>query len=126
MRVKNLFRQKEARRSLRRNATPQEVILWSILRDKRLGFSFRRQDSFGKYVVDFYCPVKKLVVEVDGIQHEDNRRYDEARTLFLERCGCRVLRFWNSDVNNNREGVVLKIQEALDETTTVTPPRPPL
>jgi very-short-patch-repair endonuclease len=102
-----------ARRVLRKNQTPQEVILWSRLREGRLGYKFRRQHSFGPYIADFYCPERKLVIEVDGSQHLDQEAYDEKRTRFFEGRGLRVVRFWNKDINTNLTAVVEQITELL-------------
>jgi len=96
-------------RRLRRQATDAETKLWFSLRDRRLGgFKFVRQDAIGPYVVDFVCRDKKLVVEVDGGQHADNPR-DRARDAALSADGYQVLRFWNSDVLTNEEGVLTVI-----------------
>lgn len=100
---------KSRRRLLRNEPTPQEVVLWSRLRNEQLGCKFRRQHSFGKYVADFYCREKCLVVEVDGSQHLEQEVYDTERTKFFESRGLRVLRFWNSEINTNISGVVTKI-----------------
>jgi len=99
---------------LRNNATPQEVILWSRLRRNGLGYKFRRQESIGKYIVDFYCPEKKLIVEIDGWRHKENETYDNDRTTYLESLGLKILRFWNNEVNDNLEGVILRIEEHLE------------
>ena len=110
--IHNLKNKKLVRQSLRKNQTIQEVILWSRLKDKNLGYKFRRQQSIGKYVVDFYCPEKKLIVEVDGSQHADKQKsYDVERDKYLKSLGFKVLRFGNDDINNNIEGVVIKIKE---------------
>ncbi len=113
MRINNLQINEVKRKKLRRDATPHEVILWSRLRNSQLGFKFRRQHSIGKYVVDFYCPEKKLVIEIDGSQHLDQEGYDEIRTKYLSELGCKVIRFWDNEINNNLEGVILKIMEEL-------------
>ncbi len=101
----------ERRRALRKNATPQEIILWSRIRNIQLGKKFRRQHSIGPYIVDFYCPENQLVIEVDGSQHfdEDDVLYDKQRTRFLESQGCVVLRFANNEVNTNIDGVLMRI-----------------
>ncbi len=115
---------KEHRRALRKNATPQEVILWSRLRSKQLGQKFRRQHSIGPYIADFYCVYSQLIVEVDGSQHfeEDAIRYDVQRTRFLESQGCTVLRFVNDEINTNIEGVLMCIMDKIEEKqTTLTP-----
>jgi very-short-patch-repair endonuclease len=104
---------KERRKLLRKNTTPQEKVLWYLLRNKNLGFKFFRQHSIGHYIVDFYCKEKKLIIELDGSQHQDNQEYDIERTRYLEMYGYRVLRFSNNEVNSNRIVVMAKIQECL-------------
>ncbi len=101
------------RRKLRNNPTPQEVILWARLRDKQVGCKFRRQHPIGEYVVDFCCIEKRIVIEVDGSQHIRNRFADEKRSEFLRSQGYSVLRFWNNEVNENIDGVMLKVEEAI-------------
>jgi very-short-patch-repair endonuclease len=106
-------------RGLRRAQTPQEVILWSRLKNRRLkGQKFRRQYLIGKYIADFVCFEKKLVIELDGWQHkiDEARKYDKERTQYLKKEGFSVVRFWNNDVNNNLEGVVFEIESALTPT----------
>ena len=103
-------------KTLRKNSTPQEIILWSRLRAKRFkGLKFKRQYPIGKYIADFLCLEIKLIIELDGFQHkeENQERYDKERTKFLESRGFRILRFWNDEINNNLEGVFLKIEELL-------------
>lgn len=112
-----IFNKKETtgfRKNLRKNQTVQETILWSRLRRKSLGYKFRRQQAVGEYIVDFFCPEKNLIIEVDGWQHNEARQYDEKRTKYLESLGLKVVRFWNNEVNDNLEGVLLKIQENLE------------
>lgn len=111
--IYNITAKKETRKTLRKLATPQEIILWSRLRRKEIGYKFRRQHSIGKYIVDFYCPAKKLVIELDGYQHKENQDYDKERSRFLKDFDIKVLRFWNNDINNNLNGVILKILEYL-------------
>jgi very-short-patch-repair endonuclease len=101
-------------RSLRSMPTDAETRLWSRLRRKQLGgFRFRRQHPIGDYVVDFFCPEAKLIIEVDGGQHSADAARDAARTRWLEACGYRVIRFWNNEVLGNTEGVLVVILEAL-------------
>jgi very-short-patch-repair endonuclease len=102
----------ERRRELRR-LTPQEKILWSCLKKSGIGFKFQRQHSIGPYIVDFYCPQKRLIIEIDGSQHLENKEYDDERTNYLEMLGYRVLRFWNNDITANLSGVLMHIQECL-------------
>jgi very-short-patch-repair endonuclease len=101
-------------RKLRKEATETEVRLWSCLRRKQLdAFRFRRQQPIGPYVVDFYCPEARLIVELDGGQHAEREAEDAARTAWLEARGYRVLRFWNNDTLSNTEGVLTMIVAAL-------------
>ncbi len=100
-------------RELRRGDTDAEARLWDVLRAHRLGgWKWKRQVPWGPYFLDFLCVEVGLVVEVDGGQHADRVAYDQRRTAYLERSGLRVLRFWNSDVLTNRDGVCLTILEA--------------
>jgi very-short-patch-repair endonuclease len=97
-------------RTLRRNPTDAERKLWSALRRKSLaGARFRRQYPLGEYFADFCCLEHKLIIEVDGGQHAQAQEYDSRRTKFLETLGFRVLRFWNSDVLINLEGVLAAV-----------------
>ena len=101
-------------REFRKKSTPQEIILWSRLRGRKFkNLKFRRQHLFEKYVVDFVCLEKKLIIELDGYQHKEKEQklYDKERTEFLESLGFKVIRFWNNEINNNLEGVFLKIEE---------------
>jgi very-short-patch-repair endonuclease len=105
-------------RHLRRSATIAEIRLWSRLRRKQLeGFRFRRQHPLGSYIVDFFCPETRLIIEVDGGQHGEENAHDAARTEWLEASGYRVVRFWNNDVLSNTEGVLVAILEALRAQT---------
>ena len=116
--IHNLEDSKQKRKHLRNHLTPQEIILWSRLKGSQFGCKFRRQHGIGTYIVDFCCSERKLVVELDGYQHGEKttERYDEVRTLYLQRLGYRVLRFWNDEINVNLEGVLQKITEALHTT----------
>ncbi len=97
---------------LRRDMTDAEMKLWLALRDRRLdGFKFRRQSTIGPYIVDFLCLEAKLIVELDGGQH--NEEIDALRTRFLEERGYTLLRFWNNEVLENFEGVLQVISETL-------------
>jgi very-short-patch-repair endonuclease len=87
-------------RAYRRNPTSAEERMWSLLRDRRLRYKFRRQHPIGKFVVDFACPGIHLVIEVDGPSHDgqEQRAFDETRTEYLEQAGWRVLRVPNNHV----------------------------
>jgi very-short-patch-repair endonuclease len=89
----------ERARTLRANQTESERRLWSELRGRRLGgWKWRRQAPVGPFIVDFYCPAARLVVELDGSQHLDQPDCDERRTRYLERGGLRVLRFGSENI----------------------------
>ena len=95
-------------KSMRKAMTDAELKLWNALRAHRLmGIGFRRQLPIGHYIVDFACPAHRLIVEVDGAQHNDPlaMQYDRMRTAFLEHSGWTVLRFTNVDVLKDIEGV---------------------
>ncbi len=99
-------------RSMRKRMTDAELKLWNEVRAHRLmGLGFRRQFPIGSYVVDFACPSKRLIVEIDGSQHgeDETARRDAVRTRFLEQDGWTVLRFWNHDVLRDIDGVCMHI-----------------
>ena len=102
-------------RELRKNSTEAERKLWSRLRAKRfMGLKFRRQEPIGRYIADFYCAGKKLVIELDGGQHA-NSIGDEKRDEFMESKGIRVLRIWNNEIMNNIEGVMEHIKTEVEK-----------
>ena len=97
-------------RGLRLNSTDAERRMWTLLRDRRLEVpKFRRQVSIGPYVVDFYCSLKNLIIELDGGQHSAQVVADEVRTAWLNAKGYRVVRYWNNEVLRNPEGVLTDI-----------------
>jgi very-short-patch-repair endonuclease len=102
------------RKELRNNLTHQEIILWIQLKNKNMGYKFQRQHSIGPYIVDFYCAQKKLIIELDGSQHLDKEEYDRERTLFLQSLGFKVLRFWNSEVDENLDEALGEIRQFLN------------
>jgi len=110
MKVHNKQELYERRKELRTNATSQEVKLWTYLRGKKLRVRFRRQQSVGWYILDFYCPEKKLAIEIDGDEHKKNREYDDERTEYLKTRGIKILRFWNGEVERDIEIIVAKIK----------------
>jgi very-short-patch-repair endonuclease len=100
---------KQPSRQLRNKSTEAEILLWSKIRLRQLkGLLFYRQKPLGGYIVDFYCPKAKLVIEVDGSQHysEHAKEYDIVRDEFLRNMNLAVLRFTNVDVMDNIDGVV--------------------
>jgi very-short-patch-repair endonuclease len=103
-------------KTLRREQTPAEQSLWQHLRAKRFsGYKFRRQQPIGRYVVDFVCFARKLVVELDGSQHAERVAYDQARDAWLRSQGFRVLRFWNNEWTGQKEAVLEGIWRGLEE-----------
>jgi very-short-patch-repair endonuclease len=105
----------QAARCLRQQLTPAEDKLWSALRCRQLvGLKFRCQHPVGRFIVDFYCPSCKLVIEVDGDIHTQQKAYDEARTEQLESYGYRVLRFTNEEVLNDLQTVLTCIVQTAE------------
>jgi very-short-patch-repair endonuclease len=99
-------------KTLRREATSAEKILWNALRGKQMaGLKFRRQQPVGNFIVDFFCASERLVIELDGASHEEKSEKDGARQRFLEEQGLRVLRFLNEDVEKNLDGVLETIHQ---------------
>ncbi|MBQ8257797.1 MAG: endonuclease domain-containing protein [Bacteroidaceae bacterium] len=117
---KNIYNKpqlKKLRRALRKDATPAETALWQHLKAGRLnGTHWRRQYSVGDYILDFYCPIHRLCVELDGQVHYNsvNDERDATRAEFLNNLGIRVLRFDNSDIWSNIENVIYAIKCELD------------
>ena len=111
--VFNLKNQKTIRQQLRKIMPGPEQYLWQRLRNKQLGVKFRRQQGIGRYIVDFYCPECALVIELDGDSHylEGAQEYDAIRDKFMAELQLSVLRFSNSDVMNNVNGVIEVIRE---------------
>ena len=99
-------------RLLRKNSTIAERKLWYRLRSRNfMNLKFRRQDPVGEFIVDFICYEKKLIIELDGGQHNENEAKDIKRTKKLETAGYKVLRFWNNEVMKNIDGVLIIIKE---------------
>ncbi len=117
VKINSMERKYALARTLRKNTTKEERILWQLLRNRQFfGLKFRRQYPIGKYIVDFVCESKKVVIELDGGQHNEpeNILLDEERTKFIENQGYKVIRFWNSDINKNISGVYDKLLEIID------------
>ena len=111
---------KEYRRLLRHDMTPSERMLWKHISDKQLdGWRFRRQHVFGPYVLDFYCPVLKLCIEVDGELHQrtDVFEKDKERTSFLESNGIKVIRFTNDEIENDISDVLERIRRFINNNS---------
>ena len=100
-------------RNLRKNSTIQERRLWNLLKNRQFyNLKFKRQQPIGEYIVDFICKEAKIIIEIDGGQHNEpeNIDYDNARTEFLNSLGYKVIRFWNNEIYENIEGVLLKLE----------------
>ncbi len=113
------------RRSLRKNQTPTEQILWQKLRDKQLaGLKIRRQHSIGPYVVDFFCFDRALVIELDGDVHVRAKQKvkDEIREAYLKNLGLNIVRFTNNDIRYNVSGVLERLIEITNPHLSPLPP----
>ena len=103
-------------KNLRNNSTKEEIILWQYLKQKQLGVKFRRQQPIDKYIADFVCFEKKIIIELDGGQHNSSLgiQKDRSRDLFFTNNGFKVIRIWNNEINQNIEGVIRKIQSEIE------------
>jgi very-short-patch-repair endonuclease len=102
-------------KDLRKNMTAAENRMWYYLRNRRLaGYKFVREQVIGKYIADFVCRDKNLIIEVDGGQHMAAAAYDQQRTEDLEALGYQVLRVWNHEVYDNIQGVMDKILSIIE------------
>ena len=101
---------------MRADATMAETVLWQAIRNRQLdGFKFKRQVPLDGYILDFVCFDARLIIEVDGFQHAENKR-DLARDAFFRGQGFRILRFWNEEVVKNLDAVCLAILAELRNT----------
>lgn len=110
-RIFNRKQQKLLRQQLRSAVPLPEKILWARIRNQQLGVKFRRQHGIGRYIVDFYCPEHKLIIELDGDSHYQDgaQEYDAIRDEFMNALGLQVMRFTNSELMENPEAAVMKI-----------------
>ena len=100
-------------RELRKNSTIQERRLWNLLKNRQFhNLKFKRQQPMGNYIVDFICKEAKIIVEIDGGQHNEpnNIIADRERTKYLEQLGYKVVRFWNNEVYENFDGVMRRLE----------------
>jgi very-short-patch-repair endonuclease len=110
-------------KSLRKRQTEAEKLLWWHLRSKQINsLKFRRQEPNGPYIADFVCFEKRLVIELDGGQHAVEQEKDKEREGWFYKEGFRILRFWNTEVLQNIEGVVEVIQRNCFNHPPLTPP----
>jgi len=119
----NLNSNKNIRKNLRQQGVRAEIILWSKLRNKNLGYKFKRQFGIGKYIVDFYCPKKKLIIEIDGATHSTDEEIinDNIRQKYLENLRLKVIRFTNLEIGQNMDGVLSEINEVCESKLTSPP-----
>ncbi|MEK7503896.1 MAG: DUF559 domain-containing protein [Patescibacteria group bacterium] len=106
----NSSKMKTRRLYLRKKLTKWESILWEELRNNKLGVKFKRQYSVGPYILDFYSTEASLGIELDGQQHKSNTEYDIFRSKYLKSLGINILRFWNNQIENDLEKVILIIK----------------
>jgi very-short-patch-repair endonuclease len=106
----------ERAREMRHPQTPAEATLWHGIRNRNLGYKFRRQHPIDRFIIDFYCAQAKLCIELDGESHleADQMEYDAARTEYLEYLGYKVIRFTNNDVRYNVQAVVDEIVRVIE------------
>ena len=101
----------ERAKELRKNATLSEVLFWNkVKRQQFLGLDFYRQRIIGSYIVDFYCPAKKVVIEIDGNSHENKFEYDKARDEYLKSLNLRVIHIKDADIKSALD----KVMKALE------------
>ena len=115
VRVYHLTELKDRRRDLRKKSTGAEKLIWERLRNNQLGVKFRRQFSVRGYVVDFYCPSKRLIIELLGGIHKSGnaKKYDDYRREYLKSFWMTILEFWNEEVEKDMEKVLDKIKSHL-------------
>jgi len=113
----------EAARILRENMTQYEKLLWDRLKQKQVcGLRFRRQHPIDFFIADFYCHEVRLVVEIDGEIHNDQKEYDDGRSAEMERYLIKVIRFTNSEVEKQLDDVVKRIENEVISRIS-SPPR---
>jgi len=98
----------------RKNSTDVERKIWSLLRNNKMGCKFRRQQQIGDYIADFVCMESGLIIECDGGQHCESEE-DKIRTKSLEEKGYKIIRFWNTDILKNIEGVYSIIEKEIQK-----------
>lgn len=104
-------------RNLRKNSTIQERRLWNLLKNRQFyNLKFKRQQPIGEYIVDFICKEEKIIIEIDGGQHNiiNNIQSDKERTDYLQSLGYNVIRFWNDEIYENIDGVISKLKEEIN------------
>lgn len=109
-------------RELRQRSTNAEQLLWRHLKAKQLaGLKFRRQEQIGRFIADFVCYEKKIIIEADGGQHAIEQEKDRERSQWLNAQGFSVLRFWNHEILTNIDGVLEVIKKYCDKPPSPSP-----
>ncbi len=108
---------KNSRRQLRGQMTKAEIALWHKIRNRQLGYKFRRQHGIGKYITDFYCPELKLIIEIDGDIHfyERNIAADKKREEYFKKLGLKTIRYTNSDIIQNINNVLENLKDIFNQ-----------
>ncbi len=108
---------RDLRRSLRKNMTTAEQLLWQSLRRDQLGVRFRRQHGIGRYIVDFYCRQARLVIEVDGLIHQRDaiKANDQEKDDYIKALGLKIVRFTNDEIQDSVHSVVQRINEVVSK-----------
>ncbi|MEK7188975.1 MAG: endonuclease domain-containing protein [Patescibacteria group bacterium] len=120
---------KHRRRELRKEMTKAELVVWSVVRNNQLGHRFRRQHGIGRFIVDFYCPILKLIVEVDGEIHGEGGQplQDKEREAYLRKFNFRIKRYHNDHVLENPEFIRYDLKKYCDSLKSLKPsPNPSL
>ncbi|MBK2341654.1 endonuclease domain-containing protein [Francisella philomiragia] len=117
---------KQRARELRKAGNLSEVLFWNIVKSKKfLGLNFHRQKIIGNYIVDFYCPTYRLVIEIDGSSHNNKEEYDSIRDEYLNSLDLKVIHILDKDIKTNLECVMLWLEEFVSrlprQSTTATP-----
>lgn len=121
----NIEELKHLRRALRKQPIPSEILMWSVLRGRKfMNLKFRRQYGLGRYIIDFYCPSLHLAIEVDGESHTwpGAPERDRIRQEWIVKQGVTVVRFLSSEVINNIDGVLQRLEEVVKTVGSKNPP----
>ncbi|MCL2540804.1 MAG: DUF559 domain-containing protein [Firmicutes bacterium] len=105
---------KQRASELRKAGNLSEVLLWMQLKNQQLnGLNFDRQRIIGNYIVDFYCPEKRTIIEIDGVTHDYKANYDKEREIYLKSLGLKTIHILDVDVKTNLDGVLKYLGEIL-------------
>lgn len=108
---------KKLSREKRKKLTDAERLFWLKVRNRQLlGYKFRRQFPFGNYILDFYCPEKRIAIELDGSHHLKKKKYDLLRTKYLRFNNIRTIRFWDNEVLTDINGVLYRLYKVLTKS----------